>query len=50
MPSTTTWTDLEGIMLSKISRTERQILTTVRAHLYVKSERKKTPNSQTGGC
>ena len=38
----TTWMDLEGIMLSKISKTN-----TACYHLYVESKTEKTPNRQT---
>lgn len=50
LPSVTTWTDRQGMMLGKISQTETN---TVRSQLS--AEPKKTPKphryrDQTGGC
>ena len=40
LPFVTTWMSLEGIILSKISETEKK-KNTVRLHLYEKSKKKK---------
>ena len=44
LPFVTTWMSLEGIILSKISETEKK-KNTVRLHLYEKSKKKKKLNS-----
>ena len=49
LPFVTTWMSLEGIILSKISETEKK-KNTVRLHLYEKSKKKKkkTEHRRTG--
>ena len=42
------WMDLEGITLSEISQTERQILNTVWYHLYVESKKARIIETQSG--
>ena len=43
MPFATTWMDLEGIMLSEVSRTERQILYDL---TYMGNQKKKQQQQQ----
>ena len=47
LPFVTTWMSLEGIILSKISETEKK-KNTVRLHLYEKSKKKKKKKLNSG--